>query len=348
MSRKKSVTLHDLSELLGLSVRTISKALRGLPGMSETTRANIVKAAARHGYRTKDQERSLTVERIPIIPHLQRHFRLVVPQPAVTSGLLFMILEGLQQKLREYGHSIEPLFMPANLKEGRSFELWTEQQHVHYLDGIFIPPIPSSYEKLLLDLPIPRILLNFPPPSADVDSIAWDVGTAVHKSVHYLLAKGHRKILYIGNQTEHRGFRLRWQCFVEAMNGAGLDVRAEDHVTSLVRLREVWIAEFTEKLERMQPTALLYGLGNNVAWVYHACSSIGKRIPHDYSLISLEHDVLDDLPDLTRPFLPIREAGVRGAERMLWRLANPGQPFEHILLQGGFFKGKTVNSLNGL
>lgn len=345
MSRKKLVTLNDLSQQLGLSVRTISKALRGLPGMSESTRARIVRTAAMHGYRTKDQERSLSVERIPIIPHQQRYFKLIVPGRE-SLPLYRLLLAGLQEKLGEYGHSIETLLIPNGLGKGLAFKLWADQHHLAYTDGIFIPPIPAPYEKLLLQLPGPRILLNFPPPSADADSIAWDVGTAVHKSVQYLLSKGHRSILYIGNNTEHRGFRLRWRCFVEAMKEAGLDVRAEHHVTGTIVQREAWIAEFKEKLARMRPTALLYGCGSHVAWVYHVCSSMGKRIPHDYSLISLEEEALEDLPELTRPTLPIRESGLRGAERMLWRLANPGLPYEHILLQGGFFKGKTVRTLN--
>lgn len=72
---------------------------------------------------------------------------------------------------------------------------------------------------------------------------------------------------------------------------------------------------------------------------------LGKRIPHDYSLISLENTLNEWLPQLTRPLLPIREAGARAGERMLWRLANPHAPFEHTLLQGNFFEGETVRPL---
>jgi LacI family transcriptional regulator len=345
MSNKKPVTLLDLSNQLGISINTVSKALRGLPGMSERTRAAIVKAAVQSGYRTKDQERSLVMERIPVIPHRQRHFKLIVPSWEKGWQMYQLLLEGLQEKLSEYGHLIETLLILDGLSEGSSFEEWADKHNLAYVDGIFIPPIPRMYERWLLTLPIPTVLLNFPPPSAEVDCVAWDVGSAIHKSVQYLLYKGHRNILYIGNHTEQRGYRMRWQSFVEAMKEANVDVTSENHVTGSFKLREEWIAQFVDKLEQMQPTALLYGLGGNVAWVYHVCSSLGKRIPEDLSLISFEDGSTDDMPELSRPYLLIRETGVRGAERMLWRLANPSLPYEHILLQGGFYNGKTVQKV---
>lgn len=78
---------------------------------------------------------------------------------------------------------------------------------------------------------------------------------------------------------------------------------------------------------------------------YRACSLLGKRIPDDYSLISLQHEADEFFPQLSRPVLSIRETGIRGAERMLWRLANPSFPYEHTMLQGTFFDGETVKPL---
>ncbi|MDG0790483.1 helix-turn-helix domain-containing protein [Cohnella ginsengisoli] len=50
---------------LGLTVHTVSKALRGLPGMSESTRRDIWQAARELGYRTKAQAAGLSAEQIP-------------------------------------------------------------------------------------------------------------------------------------------------------------------------------------------------------------------------------------------------------------------------------------------
>ncbi|MNI69352.1 hypothetical protein D3C73_1250940 [compost metagenome] len=37
------------------------------------------------------------------------------------------------------------------------------------------------------------------------------------------------------------------------------------------------------------------------------------------------------------PFLPIEMTGYRAADRMLWRMANPNLPYEHIRIQSELF-----------
>lgn len=346
MSRKKSVTLQSLASQLGLSINTVSKALRGQQGMSEETRHTVLMTARKLGYRTKDQEHSLTVEHIPLYPNRQRKFKLVFVGKTGYSRLHQILLEGLQEKLSEFGNTIEMLMIPPSLEKRETFDAWVDQNNLMYTDGLFIPPMTGPvYEELLLKLPVPRILFNFPPPAAQVDSVVWDVGTAVRQSVRHLVSNGHRSILYIGNIHVHRGFRLRWQSFVDSMQEAGLEAVPDCHITTAISEKEAWVALVQSKLSSLRATAILNGVNNDLAWIYHACSALGKRIPDDFSLISMQHEKDDFLPQLSRPVLAIRETGIRGAERMLWRLANPNQPYEHILLQGTFFEGKTVRPL---
>jgi LacI family transcriptional regulator len=49
-----------------------------------------------------------------------------------------------------------------------------------------------------------------------------------------------------------------------------------------------------------------------------------------------------NLPPIARPQLPILETGFRAADRMLWRIANPTRPFEHIRLQCDWIAGCTA------
>ena len=341
MPNKKKVTLQTIADHLGLTVHTVSKALRGLPGMSEQTRREVIGAAGRLGYRTKEQERGMAVERIPIYSSKPRRFAFVVPH----AGLVFIhqkLYEGVQARLTEFGHKLEMLFAPPDAGSDAEFDEWAETYGLLYTDGLFLTPMISARtEERLLRLPVPKILLNYPPPAAQVDSVIWDVSSAVHQSVQYLLANGHRRILYIGDIRLHRGFRLRWQAFQEAMASAGMPAEEDRHLTR-AGSKDLYTRMLSDLLIREKPTAILSGLEHDLAWVYYGCSLLGRRIPDDYSLIGLEHAPNAHLPDLTRPELPIKEAGVRGADRMLWRLSNPNLPYEHIRLQGGFHKGATV------
>lgn len=341
LPNKKKITLQTIAGQLGLTVHTVSKALRGLPGMSEQTRREVIELALRLGYRTKEQERGMAVEQIPIYSSKPRRFAFIVPP----DGLVFIhqsLYEGIQSRLAEFGHKLEMHFAPQDAGSDAEFDEWMDKHGLLFTDGLFLAPmITARTEEKLISLPLPKILLNYPPPAARVDSIIWDVSSAVHQSVRYLLASGHRRILYIGDIRMHRGFRLRWQAFQEAMASAGMSAEEKRHLTR-IGSKDTYTRMLAEILIREKPTAILAGIEHDLAWVYYGCSLLGRKIPDDYSLIGLEHSPHAHIPDLTRPTLPIKEVGVRGADRMLWRISNPNLPYEHIRLQGGFHEGRTV------
>jgi LacI family transcriptional regulator len=348
MPLKKKVRLQDIASELNLTIHTVSKSLRGLPGMSEETRRAVLETARRFGYRTKEQERGFAVEHIPIFSASPRNFKFIITGNIMQSELHQLILQGLQEKMQEFGHTVQTLIAPVS-DDTYVIEEWLEQQNVAYWEGVFIPPaIKPGLERLLLSQKVPRIMINFPLPVEEVDSVIWDVGTAIWQSVRYLASMNHTRILYIGDTVRFRGFSIRWRAFGEAMGEAGQIVNPMDHVIGAINDKDQWIAEVVDKLERTKPTAILSAVQYDLAWIYYACSLAGRSIPGDCSLISLENDRNDLLPGLTRPFLVVREAGARAAERMLWRLANPTKPYEHTLIQGAFNAGNTVLPLKSI
>jgi LacI family transcriptional regulator len=214
---------------------------------------------------------------------------------------------------------------------------------LQYSDGIFIPPaIPEFLENTLLQLPFPKVLINYPPPLASVDSVIWDVAHAIHQSVNHFVSMGHRRILYVGDIHTYRGFQIRWQAFREAMRAVGADPDPAHHITRSSDQIDLWIPEFKDKLISGNFSAILCSVDQDLAKIFYAVHSLGRSIPGDYSLISLENMEHPLPPKLTRPTLLIKEAGSRAAERLLWRIANPDLPYEHLRLQGDFIAGDTV------
>lgn len=346
MPRKKSVTLRQLANRLNLSVHTVSKALRGLPGMSEETRYEVIQTAAKMGYKTKDQQQSLLNQNIPVFPIKQRRFTLILAEkPENQFHINQMILQGLQERLAELGHTIETLILPSGIISHRTFDQWAEKHNLLYTDGLILTPaIPFFIENKLLELNNSKVMVNFPPSPSKVDSVIWDVYNAVFLSIRHFISKGHEKILYIGDIHSQRGYKLRWQAFNDAMKEVGIEVNASEHVTEKYINKEEWVSRFLQQLQQFQPTALLCTLNQDLVWVYYACSRINMGIPENYSFISLAQD--DFIPEVTRPILLIKEAGYRAADLMLWRIANPHLPYEHIRLQGSFYEGRSVKSVN--
>jgi LacI family transcriptional regulator len=352
MPIKKKVTLIQIATELNLTVHTVSKSLRGLPGMSEETRHIVIETARRLGYRTKEQERSLSLEGIPLFPSKVRRFIfLIASEQGLESVLHRTLLESIQSRLAEAGHKIEICFLPNEIKNDKAFAIWVKQQDILYADGLFISPsIAETIERKLITLEMPRILLNFPPTGAKVDSVIWNVFDAMQQSVHYLLSLGHRRILYIGDIKQTRGYKLRWMAFCSTLEEAGMEIDATQHMLGTDSDQAEWSKQWLVRLQQLEPTALLCATQEALTRTYVACHAAGITIPADYSLLSLEPEsaLSGLLPNLTRPSLSVKDTGYRAVDRMLWRIANPSLPYEHIVLQGDFHTGTTVTDIRQL
>lgn len=343
MPIRKSVTLRTIAEELGLTVQTVSKALKGKPGMSEATRRLVATTAERLGYYTSEQIRSLTSERITPYPSGRMHFALAQTQESVSYNR--MLLQGLQDRFYSFGHRIESVLLPAGVRD-KEMPDWLETRGLAHADGVFIAPSlsPEAWEPSLFALPVPRILLNFPPPGLRMDSVIWDVYEAAYQSVAYLRQLGHERILYVGDIHLQRGYILRWQAFNYAMDQTGLGGREQaPHLTGRRDDRE-WAARLASALDAYRPTAIVCGIHDDARLVYAYLLDRGLRVPADVSLIGLLNEQPAGLPTFTRPLLPIREAGYRAADRMLWRIANPTLPFEHIRIHSELFVGETTSA----
>lgn len=341
----KPVTLRTIANELGLTVNTVSKALKGRPGMSELTRHQVVQTAERLGYFTKEQIHSLKAEHNIPYPLERKRFFLVQTTQSVSYYML--LLEGLYERFASFGHHIEVLLLPSSVKE-KEMDEWLELSGLAYADGLFIAPsiTPKEWEPKLLRLPIAKILLSYPSLGTRVDSVIWDIYEATYQAVAYLRSIGHTKIMYVGDTLQQRGYILRWQAFLHAMNEFGTRVDPEAQSIRVRTSRNLWLGELSEKLIRYAPTAIICGIEGEVPEVYRLCSEqLGMRIPEDLSIIGLLNYQPDSLPPFTMPLLAIRETGYRAADRMLWRIANPSLPYEHIRIQGELKVGSTTASI---
>ncbi|WP_438445859.1 LacI family DNA-binding transcriptional regulator [Gorillibacterium sp. sgz5001074] len=341
MPIRKAVTLKTIAQSAGVTVQTVIKALKGKPGMSEATRRAIIQTAVRLGYYTMDQIRSLRLEHIE--PYPAERLRFVVVYTDESAVYIRKLVEGLHERFASFGHQIEEWLLPSQLPENRMAE-WVEESGLEYADGVFIAPAmtPRVWESHLFRLQKPRILLNYPPPGVKIDSVIWDIYEAVYESVLHLMALGHKRILYVGDIHSQRGYILRWQAFCQAMDSEGLDTDAAHHCLAEFTVTGEWERELRDRLERYRPTACICGLHHVVPDVWRILQERKLLVPQDVSLVGLLNEQPEELPLFTRPLLPIRETGYRAADRMLWRLANPTLPYEHIRIQGELFLGTTA------
>ncbi|WP_438446507.1 LacI family DNA-binding transcriptional regulator [Gorillibacterium sp. sgz5001074] len=340
MPLKKEITLKTIADELGLTVHTVSKALRGLPGMSESTRREVFRTARSLGYWSKALSDGLAAERIPMASGKPRRFALLIMND---SRLFRLQSEGLERRLHELGHAAQNLLFPGWCRREEELLEWAERAGLLHMDGLFLgPAIPEWVETAFLKLSVPVVIINYPPVEAAVDSVIWDVQHAVHISVDALYKQGHRSILYAGDTVKFRGFRLRWEAFLNASARLGLSLNPGEHLTEGTEDRGRWMGRLKTRLASGRYTAVIGGVSGEAEWIFGAAAALGLSVPEELSVVGIEDWEVLHRPGLSRPVLLIDESGERAAELMLRRLANPLSPYEHVRLLGPFVPGETM------
>ncbi|WP_018991008.1 substrate-binding domain-containing protein [Aromatoleum toluclasticum] len=252
------VNLKMLSESLGLSQTTVSRALNGYSDVSEATRQRVSEAAKKLGYQPNPQARQLATGRADAIG-------IVYPFGASDIGDIRFgeVVSGLTERLAE--HNIDLLIHSSR----PDVELDTYRR---LIDGRRVDALIVARTRV--DDPRIRFLQerNFPFVAYGRTNsrlpYAWfdfDNEGGGRMAVERLLALGHRRIALIHAPLELNFAMQRHRGFVAALRDAGIEPDPE--LILEAPLNRIGGYEAVGKLLAMKkpPTALL--VDNNVAGV---------------------------------------------------------------------------------
>lgn len=310
------MNLKQLSEMLGLSQTTVSRALNGFPEVSEATRRRVLEAAERTGYRPNKAAQRLATGRA-------RSIGLVMPtSPEHHFDVHFgEFLSGIGEVSLK--HDFHFVIMPADPRdEEKAIRRLASSGSV---DGFYIGYLRARDPRIAMarSLGLPFIVhgrsmgLPLDYPLLDIDNEAVFRDAADH-----MLSLGHRRFGLI-NAPEEYDFALRRRQGAErrlAEAGLVLDPAA---CRAVPMTDEQGYRAMSALLDRPEPpTAVLCSSTTQALGAVRAINARGLRLGRDISLTT--HD--DDLPllkpenfsvPLTTTRSSLRAAGIRVAERLI-------------------------------
>jgi LacI family transcriptional regulator len=314
------VNLKQLSQLLGLSQTTVSRALNGYPEVAEATRRRVVEAARHHGYRPNPSARRLATGKAGMIGSVIPTGSSVDIDPHFIEFLAGL---GDFARSRELDLALSPT---TREDEETTYRRIVANQQV---DAIYLssPRTNDNRIRLLAELGIPFIVhgrsegLEIDYPFLDIDN-----ARAFADATRLLLQLGHRRFALINGGREETFAIHRERGMREAIAAAGLDAScvlvANEVMTEEKGYRST--RAFLESARR--PTAILCSSLLLALGAIRAAGDLGLACPDDISLISHD-DVFPYLrPDsfsvpLSTTQSSIRAAGARIAERLVERMS---------------------------
>jgi DNA-binding LacI/PurR family transcriptional regulator len=212
------VRLKDIAERAGVSVMTVSKALRDEPDVSAVTKARIKLMAQQMGYVPDSTAQGLRTRTTKL-------FGVVIS--SMTDPVFPRTVMAIEERAHELGYDI--LLMHTMNKTERE-EACIRRLLSRRVDGMFVMPVyridPEAriYQELAARL-TPTVLLG---PAAkfcsQFVSVQVDDMVASQAATQHLLSLGHRRIAFLAGPLAAPWSHERFEGYRRALREAGTDV----------------------------------------------------------------------------------------------------------------------------
>lgn len=335
------VTLKDIANQCGLSVATVSKAMNNMPDISPATAQRIQETAHRMGYLPNAAARSMKTGRSMNIGML-----LFLRDASVwTHNYFSEIAESIHRVMEENGYDLTPVSRRGAAAMGSYLDYCRYRNY----DGVIVMSggynDPTLMELIESDFPMVTIDYEFHHRGAVIS----DNVQGMHDLLHYIHAKGHRRIAFIhGEDTTVT--RTRLASFYHTCEELGLDI-ADEYVKEACFNDLEASAQATEALLRLpkRPTCILYPDDYSCMGGLRVLREHGLSVPDDMSVAGYDGTNLAEVlqPKLCTFRQDCVGIGKNAAEMLLSAIANPRAYIpRHVILPGWLCEGASVRDLN--
>lgn len=332
-ARSTQMNLKELSETLGLSPTTVSRALNGYPEVSEITRRRVQIAAAEGNYRPNSRAMGLATGRAMSIGH-------VIPvdsHEVVVSPIFAEFIAGASQIYKRNGYELMLTIADSDDEES----IYRSIAAKRAVDGVVVHlPKCNDYRlKLLKEIGLPFVV-NGRVSNSEVPYNWIDMNnrSAFQQATQLLIDLGHKDIAFINGDESFNFAWLRRNGYNEALIQNGLT--ANPDLMFAAELTETYGFETTQALLNSSnpPSAFLVSSYVVALGVRHAINKAGLTMGKDVSVI-IHDDELSyfnngtDIPQFTSTRSSVREAGVLAAEMLLKQIDDPSLFPQNIRLE---------------
>lgn len=289
-SRRETVTLRDVAALAGVGIKTVSRVVNGEPGVSPATTEKVRRATEQLGYRA-----DLAAASLRRGDRRTKSIGLLVP--SVDNPFAGAVHRGIENVAGERAVVVLSVSTDDDPEREKRLVAALLQRRV---DGLIVAPSPAEQGYLARELGrhTPVVFIDRHPRGFEADTVTSDNAEGIATAVKHLVAHGHHRIAYLGDDASIGTSHERHESFRRTMSEAGLPV--DDHLVALVRADPTPGGRSAQAATRLltatpAPTALLSAQNEATEGALHAMRTLG--LDHRVALVSFDDLPLADLLD---------------------------------------------------
>jgi LacI family transcriptional regulator len=316
--------MREVATLAGVSLATVSRVINAEGSVRPDLAERVQEAVALLGYR-----RDLTATNLRRADRASASIGVVFDD--VANPFHAAVLGGVETVARERG--VLPLVGSTDESADREREL-AEAFLSRRVDGLIVVPSGTdhSYLRADRDAGVAMVFVDRPPAFIDADSVLSDNAGGAFAAIEHLIAAGHRRIAFLGDQSRIFTATERLRGYRDALGRHGI---AYDDALVRMELHDSAAAsEATAALLRLDdpPTALF--TAQNLITIGAVARLRALDRHHDVALVGFDDLTLADAvePGLTVIAQDADQLGRLTAERLFARLDGDAGPSVRVVV----------------
>jgi LacI family transcriptional regulator len=334
----RKTTIREVARAAGVGIGTISRVLNSSSQVSWKTRARVLEAIRRLGFRPNAQARRILKQRAEMVCFLLSNRDFLHPFHARILQGVESYASGMKQHVLFAALHYSPRTAPEKI------DLPPVLQEQGLIDGVILAG--TIYPNLLrriesIQMPFVALSNNVmglsnSPAVEDVqqfDQVGFDDFNGTLHATRYLIGKGHRRIVFAGD-VSYPWLQRRFEGYRKGM-------REKKLKPALITARNVQsFGDFGQESVgrilsgRLRPTAVVAGNDEIAYGLWRALSRRGVKVPDEISVVGFddrEEAVLMD-PPLSTVRVHKEEIGETCMKMLLERLHHPQMAFSQRVL----------------
>jgi len=306
--RKRTSSIKELADHLGLSQTTVSRVMNQSPGylrIAPATRERVLKTAAEMNYKPNVLAQGLRNKRSQIVS-------VIVPE--ISDGYSTSVLSGIEDSLLLGGYFY---FVVSHRHRHDLLRDYPSLLMSRAVEGIIA--VDTVLEE---DLPIPVISVSGQPRQSSVISIELDHQLAAQYALEHLKKLGHERIAFIKGQAFSSDTNPRWRAITRVAAELGIEI--SQRLT--VQLEETGLGiepgrlATVKLLERDESFSAIFAFNDHSAiGAITALREAGLDVPRQVSVVGFDDipSAATNNPPLTTVRQPLQEMGRVAASELL-------------------------------
>ena len=316
------VTAHDVAKAIGVSAMTVSRVLNRKPNVDDRTRALVLKAAKKLGYRPNRIAQSLA---------MNKTFTVGVVVPEISHSFFPEAIRGIEEVMYKAGYHLMLMHSAETAERERDALHTLDSKRV---DGILVSVAQDVCDdrvyRQFVDAGLPLVFFDRCIRGIGATCVSIDDEESARVMTHHLIAHGYKRIAHLAGPQQLAIARERLAGFRRAHNEAGMEcdpgliMEAGFHedagYASMVRLLDLPAGSRPRAVVAINDPAA-YG-------AIRAICDRGLSVPRDIAVVGFSDDIRASLMPvpLTTMRQPAYELGRMAAERLVATIAGDPDP----------------------